>query len=65
MVEITFHDMVKHRTTVTIVIEYEDDGRKTLPDDLDKYVANMIVERASSHNHTIEEGITITAIDLV
>ena len=57
--------MAKHKTTVTIAIEYEDDGRKTLPDDLDKYVANLVVGRASSHNHTIEEGITITAIDLV
>ena len=48
-------------TYVTIRIDYEDDGRFGSYE-AEGIAADMVVERAGYHNHTIENGISIENI---
>ena len=48
-------------TYVTIRIDYEDDGRFGSYE-AEAMAADMVVERALAHNHTIENGIRIENI---
>lgn len=47
---------------VTIRIDFESDGRFDWRD-ARKMAAEMVVERANAHNHTIEDGISIQNIE--
>ena len=49
-------------TYVTIRIDFEDDGRYD-ENEVAAMAADLVVERANSHNHTIENGITICNIE--
>lgn len=49
-------------TYVTIRIDYEDDGRFESYE-AEEIAADMVVERALAHNHTIEDGISIENIE--
>lgn len=49
-------------TYVTIRIDYEDDGRYDASE-VGAMAADIVVERALAHSHTIEDGIRIENIE--
>lgn len=49
-------------TYITVRIDYEDDGRYD-EEEAAAMAADMVVERALSHKHTIENGIRIENIE--
>ena len=49
-------------TYVTIRIDYEDDGRYD-ESEVGAMAADIVVERAMAHNHTIENGIVLENIE--
>ena len=53
---------MKRTSYVTFRIDFEDDGRFD-ENEIAAIAADLVVERASSHNHTIENGIQIHNIE--
>ena len=47
---------------VTVRIDYDDDGRYDASE-VGAMAADLVVERAMAHNHTIENGISIENIE--
>lgn len=51
-------------TYVTLRIDYEVNNSQLDESEAREQAAEMVVERASYHNHTVENGVTIESIEL-